>query len=87
MDIKLLPHARGKGIAFAGLSYALNQAFTAGNAKAAFVDPDPNNKSAIKLYECLGFHQTNRAEHLEDPGCPYLYMELTRSDWEVAVWR
>ena len=87
MDIKLLPRARGKGIAFAGLAHALNEAFASGNAKYAYVDPNPDNEKAIRLYERLGFTRTERAAHLEDPGCPYVYMELTRSDWEVASWR
>lgn len=87
MDIKLLPAARGKGIAFAGLSYALNQAFSQGNAKSAYVDPDPQNLKAIKLYQRLGFQEAKRAAHLEDPGCPCVYMELNRAIWEVATWR
>ena len=81
MDIKLLPGARGKGIAFAGLAYALNEAFAVGNAKSAYVDPNPDNEKAIRLYERIGFHRTERASHLEDPGCPYVYMEISRNDW------
>ena len=87
MDIKLLPGARGKGIASAGLAHALNDAFAVGKAKSAYVDPAPNNEKAIRLYERLGFKRTERAAHLEDPGCPYVYMELTRADWGVATWR
>lgn len=87
MDIKLLPCARGKGIAFEGLAHALNQAFTVGNARSAYVDPNPENEKALKLYERLGFQETTRPEHLEDLGCPYVYMELSRQDWEVAAWR
>ena len=81
MDIKLLPEARGKGIGFAGLSHALNEAFLIGNAKSAYVDPNPENIKAIRLYERLGFIVTERAAHLEDPGCPYVYMEITRDTW------
>lgn len=81
MDIKLLPGARGKGIAYAGLAHALNEAFTLGNAKSAYVDPNPENEKAIRLYERLGFQRTERASHLEDPGCPYVYMEISRNDW------
>ena len=87
MDIKLLPAARGKGIGFAGLAHAINQAFLLGNACSAYVDPNPENIKAISLYERLGFKETKRAAHLEDPGCPYIYMELSRVDWEVAPWR
>lgn len=87
MDIKLLPCARGNGIAFQGLAHALNQAFLLGNARSAYVDPSPENIKAIRLYQKLGFKETDRAAHLEDPGCPYIYMELSRSDWEVAAWK
>lgn len=82
MDIKLLPVARGKGIAFAGLAYALDQAFAVGKAKSAYVDPNPENIKALRLYERLGFRVTERAPHLEDPDCPYIYLEITREDWE-----
>ena len=81
MDIKLLPGARGKGIAYAALSHALEAAFTIGNAKSAYVDPNPDNVKALKLYERLGFVVTDRAAHLEDPDCPYVYMEITAKDW------
>lgn len=87
MDIKLLPEARGKGIAFEGLAYAINNAFMVGNARCAYVDPSPKNEKALRLYQRLGFRETVRPAHLEDPGCEYVYMELTRADWEVAAWR
>jgi len=47
MDIKLLPCARGKGIAFEGLAYALNRAFSIGNARSAYVDPNPDNNASL----------------------------------------
>lgn len=83
MDIKLLPDARGKGIAFTALSHALDQAFLVGGAKRAYVDPNPENTSARKLYDRLGFRETERAGHLDDPGCPYVYMEVIRKDWQA----
>ena len=83
MDIKLLPEARGKGIAFFGLSHALDQAFLVGGAKVAWVDPDPENVSALKLYRRLGFHETVRPKYLEDPGCAYVYMEINQEEWQV----
>lgn len=83
MDIKLLPEARGKGIAALGLSHALDQAFLLGNARAAYVDPAPENEKALVLYKRLGFVTTQRAEHLDDPGCPYVYMEVSGEDWQA----
>lgn len=84
MDIKLLPEARGKGIAFAALSHALSAAFTQGNAKVAYVDPNPENRKALSLYAALGFLPARRPAHLEDPGCPYVYLEMTRENWEAS---
>lgn len=83
MDIKLLPVARGKGIAYAGLAYALDQAFEVGCAERAYVDPSPENAKALRLYERLGFRVTERPSHLEDSGCPYVYMEITRTEWDA----
>ncbi|MBQ7130846.1 MAG: GNAT family N-acetyltransferase [Oscillospiraceae bacterium] len=83
MDIKLLPVARGKGIGTYALSHALDQAFLVGGATVAWVDPDPQNSKALKLYERLGFHPATRPCHLEDPGCDYVYMELKRDTWQA----
>lgn len=83
MDVKLFPAARGKGIAFAALSHALTAAFREGNARAAYVDPNPENRKALALYASLGFLPANRPAHLEDPGCPYVYLEMTRENWEA----
>ena len=85
MDIKLLPAARGKGIAALALSHALDEAFLIGGANRAWVDPNPENTAALRLYARLGFRETVRAAHLEDPGCPYVYMEVNREDWQA--WR
>lgn len=82
MDIKLMPKARGLGIAALGLSHALDQTFLLGNAQKAYVDPDPENKKALALYRRLGFIETQRAAHLVDPGCPYVYMEVTKEIWQ-----
>jgi len=54
LDIKLLNHARGKGIATYALQHAINEAFNNGASKV-WVDPKPNNVKAIALYERLGF--------------------------------
>ena len=83
MDIKLLPAARGRGIAFAALSYALDAAFRVGGAKRAYVDPDPENGKALALYARLGFLPAARPAHLEEPDVPYVYLELTAGNWEA----
>lgn len=82
MDIKLLPDARGKGIGVFALSHALDQAFLLGGAKVAWVDPNPENVSALKLYSRLGLSEKHRPDHLEDPGCPYVYLEVNRDAWQ-----
>jgi RimJ/RimL family protein N-acetyltransferase len=78
LDIKLVPEARGKGIAEFSLSYVIQQAFTQGNAKKVYVDPHPNNKKAWKLYEKLGFSQRPRPDFLEDWDS---YLEITKDEW------
>lgn len=83
MDIKLLPGARGKGIAYAALSSALEQAFSTGGARCAYVDPAPENEKALRLYARLGFMDAQRPARLGDPGCPYVYLEMTRKTWEA----
>ena len=78
MDIKLFPFARGKGIASAALTYAIEEAFKNG-AKKVWVDPNPNNVKAIALYERLGFERKPMPEYLiEDEGVTSIYMELTQ---------
>ena len=78
LDIKLFPFARGKGIASAALTYAIEEAFKNG-AKKVWVDPNPNNVKAIALYERLGFERKPMPEYLiEDEGVTSIYMELTQ---------
>ncbi|AUD64643.1 hypothetical protein BK011_02725 [Tenericutes bacterium MZ-XQ] len=77
LDIKLHKHARGKGIAFIALSYAIDKAFMQG-ADIVWVDPHKDNHKALLLYEKLGFkvkeHITSK-EHQDA-----LYMEKTKED-------
>lgn len=47
------------------------------------MDPNPENTKALQLYERLGFHPAQRPDHLEDPGCAYVYMEVRRDDWQA----
>ena len=77
LDIKLFGFARGRGIAAAGLSYAIKEAFRHG-AEIVWVDPNPENTKAIALYQRLGFQQKAYPEYLisgkEEQNA--IYMEL-----------
>lgn len=63
LDIKLFRFARGRGIATAGLSHAIREAFRNG-AEIVSVDPNSENQKAITLYERLGFRRTDFPAHL-----------------------
>ena len=76
LDIKLLPSARGKGIAQYALSYSIEQAFTIGGANRVYVDPHPQNEDAWKLYKKLNFKSKPRPEYLGDGES---YLELIKS--------
>lgn len=80
LDIKLFAFARGRGIATAGLSLAIGEAFRNG-AETVWVDPNPENHKAISLYERLGFQKKSFPEYLvsEDEEPVSIYMELQRS--------
>lgn len=82
MDIKLFELARGRGIATAGLSYAIKEAFRNG-AEIVWVDPNPENKKAIALYERLGFQQKEFPKILisEDEEQRSIYLELCKTDF------
>ena len=79
LDIKLFGFARGRGIATAGLSYAIQEAFRNG-AEIAWVDPNPENKKAIALYTKLGFCQKDFPDYLkkEKEDFNSIYMELRK---------
>ena len=80
LDIKLFAFARGRGIASAGLSHAIKEAFRNG-AESVWVDPNPENAKAIALYKRLGFRQKEFPDHLmregEEPDS--VYMELCKN--------
>lgn len=80
LDIKLFGFARGRGIAAAGLTRAIREAFRNG-AETVWVDPNPENRKAIALYQRLGFQQKDFPAHLvsegEAPGS--IYMELRKN--------
>ena len=65
------------------ISSALEQAFSTGGARCAYVDPAPENEKALRLYARLGFMDAQRPARLGDPGCPYVYLEMTRKTWEA----
>ena len=79
LDIKLFGFARGRGIAAAGLSYAIKEAFRNG-AEIVWVDPNPENTKAIALYKRLGFQQKAFPEYLIREGGEQssIYMELLK---------
>ena len=78
LDIKLLPSAQGKGIAYRSLKYVIKKAFLEGGAKAVYVDPHPENKRAWVLYEKLGFKSKPRPPFLEEGET---YLEITYGEW------
>nr|MBQ6242288.1 GNAT family N-acetyltransferase [Lachnospiraceae bacterium] len=82
LDIKLFPFARGRGIATAGLSHAIGEAFRNG-AETVWVDPNPENPKALALYKRLGFQQKDFPEQLISEGeeSGSVYMELSRDSW------
>ena len=80
LDIKLFGFARGCGLATAGLSYAIKEAFRNG-AEIVWVDPNPENSKAIALYKRLGFQHRGFPEYLvsEDEAPSSIYMELRKN--------
>lgn len=78
LDIKLLPKAQGKGIANKALSYAIHQVFEHSLASRAYVEPNPENKKAWKLYDKLGFISKPRPDFLEAYD---IYLEITKEVW------
>lgn len=79
LDIKLLPIAQGKGIAYYSLSYSINQVFNKNLATKAYVDPNPENKKAWNLYQKLGFISKPRPEFLPTYET---YLEITKDAWD-----
>jgi RimJ/RimL family protein N-acetyltransferase len=78
LDIKLLPKARGKGIGYQGLKFAIDHAFNNGKAKKVVVDPHKKNLKAISLYEKLGFICYDHPQpKYKDT---HYYMELNKDD-------
>ncbi len=81
LDIKLLPVARGKGIASRALAFAINQAFAAGRAERVYVDPRRDNAAAWRLYGRLGFRSQPRPAYL----LPALsHLEIAGNEWTAS---
>ena len=82
LDIKLFPAARGKGIAKVGLMYAIREAFENG-ARSVYVDPNPENERALKLYESIGMVKKDMPDELREPEYPgFLFYELTNEEFD-----
>ena len=61
MDIKLLPEARGQGIATRALGFAINQAFQVGQAARVYVDP-PGQHQGLELVSSSRLCQSTQAQ-------------------------
>lgn len=79
LDIKLMPEAQGRGIAAYALFHAIRAAFSDLLVTRVYVEPDPENSRAWKLYERLGFVPAIRPDFL---GPWDTYLELTREEWK-----
>jgi RimJ/RimL family protein N-acetyltransferase len=81
LEIKLLPEVQGKGIAEYVLHFIIKQIKNLNEEKyfcnRVWVDPHKENEKALKLYNKLGFKETNFPKYLlmEDDG-NHIYMEL-----------
>ncbi len=81
LDIKLFKFARGKGIAYKALSFAIGEAFKSG-AEKVWVDPNPKNEKALALYERLHFERKPMPDYIADDEYPEaIYMELTKEQF------
>jgi RimJ/RimL family protein N-acetyltransferase len=79
LDIKLLPQAQGRNIAYSALKNTIRTVFGQNLASKVYVDPHPDNQKAWKLYARLGFKDVPRPLYLE----PFpTYLELNKSDFE-----
>ena len=84
LDIKLFESARGRGIGKRGLMHAMREAFKSG-AKLVYVDPNPENERAIRLYEGVGMIRKEMPIELADADYPdFMYYELTREEYEAV---
>jgi len=77
LDIKLLPHVHGKGIAEYALRFVINEVKRTKVADSVWVDPHIDNEKAIKLYKKLGFIDKEYPDYLlHKEAEKHRYMEL-----------
>lgn len=76
LDAKLLPAARGRGLATGALTYAIFAAFQAG-AQRVWADPHPENEKAIALCARLGLVHREPPPELKNPGAYYMERLVT----------
>lgn len=80
LDIKLLPIARGKGVAYEALRHAITNAFNQGSANVVYVDPHKDNVKALNLYKKLNFKlHKHPNQELSDK---HYYLELAKEDYK-----
>lgn len=79
LGIKLYSFARGCGIANYALSFVIDKAYKNG-AKIISLDPNPNNKRAIRFYEKMGFVKKEAPYFVikRFPQFDHYYMELNK---------
>jgi RimJ/RimL family protein N-acetyltransferase len=83
LDIKLFFKSRGKGIAYMGLKYAIEKAFTQGKATSVYVDPQKINSKALKLYSKFNFKEYPHPD--SSVAEKHLYLELSKEDYETHL--
>ncbi len=85
LDVKLLPHARGRGIAREALSHTIDHVVETGKVTLAYAELNPMNQPALTLYERLGFCEEPIPIHLEDEDTfeeeDTVYLELSLAEW------
>ena len=82
LDVKLLPAARGRGIATAALRWLVDLVFESEpDVELVWTEPWPENEAAQRLYARCGLGPQPRPEDLRTGPS---FWALTRDDWRVA---
>ncbi len=77
----LHPDFWGRGLAREALDAVLPHVFARFPVDAVTADVDPRNVASLRLLDCLGFHETGRAERtwlVGDEWCDSVYLALPR---------